>query len=300
LKKLGSWFVPYLMGLLIAFEGVALIVMARNVELVDVLELDQIVVMILGAVLFVLGMLLFIPLFPQMQKLSEWFMKRMQVVAAVAVLIISLIFMLLAAPTVVDGVGDVSKGWMVLATGQLFLLGIMAFVFLYYEPLSDRRMAWLEWMGMFASCLVITLGVIIFGMRGQLNIHGELRTGPEFMIIIGVALVALGLFEMMIFNRRREGRSEKSLETLDWAGIAVSVVIGVIGLIALVLTTSLTLDGNTYSVYWMLAAGMSMALLAPLLDYTQTMVAGREGWNMDLGLITTLLLLMAIPFAAAF
>lgn len=300
MKKLGSWFVPYLMGLLIAFEGVFLMVMARRVELVDVLKLDQLTVLVLGVVLLVLGMLLFIPVFPQLQKLSEWLMKRMQVGAAVGILLFSLVFLLIAAPAQVEGIGDLSKGWVVLAAGQLFLLGILAFVFMYYEPLTDRRMAWLEWLGMFSACLVITLGAIIFGMRGELNIHGVLRAGPELMVVVGVVLVALGLFEMMIFNRRREGESERSLELLDWAGIGVSVAIGAIGLILLMITTSISLDGNTYSVYWMLAASMSLVLLAPLLDYTQTVVAGREGWNMDLGLISTLLLLLVIPFAAAF
>lgn len=300
MKKLGSWFVPYLMGLIIAFEGVFLMVMARRVEFRDAFVLDQMVVLVLGVILFVLGMLLFIPVFPQLQKLSEWLMKRMQVGAAVGILLFSLVFLLIAAPAEVEGIGDLSKGWVVLAAGQLFLLGILAFVFMYYEPLTNRRLAWLEWMGMFSACLVIALGAIIFGMRGELNIHGVLRAGPELMVVVGVVLVALGLFEMMIFNRRREGESERSLELLDWAGIGVSVAIGAIGLILLMITTSISLDGNTYSVYWMLAASMALVLLAPLLDYTQTVVAGREGWNMDLGLISTLLLLLVIPFAAAF
>jgi len=50
----------------------------------------------------------------------------------------------------------------------------------------------------------------------------------------------------------------------------------------------------------MLMVSVSLALLGPILDYTQTVVAGKEGWNMDLGLISTLILLLAIPFAAAF
>jgi len=45
---------------------------------------------------------------------------------------------------------------------------------------------------------------------------------------------------------------------------------------------------------------MTLAILAPLLNYTQTVVAGREGWNMDIGLISTIILLMAVPFALAF
>ncbi len=300
MKKLGSWFVPYLMGLLIMFEGVALLVLAREVELVDVLVMDQMMTLVLGAVLFVLGLLLFVPLFPQLQRLSEVLMKRMQVVAAVAVLVIALVFLLIAAPAVVEGFGDIGKNWVVLAAAQLFLLGILAFVFLYYEPLANRRMAWLEWLGMFAACLVITEGIIIFGLRGELNVHGELVTGPVFMIVIGVVLVALGIFEMVIFNRRREGESEKALEMMDWAGVGVSIAIGALGLFGLMITTSMTLDGAIYNYYWLLVAGMVLALLAPLLNYTQTVVAGREGWNMDIGLITTIILLVAIPFAAAF
>jgi len=300
LKKLGSWFVPYLMGLLIMFEGVALVVLAREIELVDVLVMDQMMTLVLGAVLIVLGLLLFIPLFPQLQKLSESLMKRMQVVAAVAVLVISLVFLLIAAPAEVEGFGSYAKNWVVLAAAQLFLLGILAFVFLYYEPLANRRLAWLEWLGMFAACLVITEGIIIFGLRGELNVHGELVAGPVLMIIIGVVLVALGIMEMVIFNRRREGESEKTLEMIDWAGVGVSIAIGALGLFGLIITTSMTLDGTIYSYYWLLIAGMTLAILAPLLNYTQTVVAGREGWNMDIGLITTIVLLMAIPFAAAF
>ena len=300
MKKLGSWFVPYLMGLLIMFEGVALVVLAREIELVDVLVMDQMMTLVLGAVLIVLGLLLFIPLFPQLQKLSESLMKRMQVVAAVAVLVISLVFLLIAAPAEVEGFGSYAKNWVVLAAAQLFLLGILAFVFLYYEPLANRRLAWLEWLGMFAACLVITEGIIIFGLRGELNVHGELVAGPVLMIIIGVVLVALGIMEMVIFNRRREGESEKTLEMIDWAGVGVSIAIGALGLFGLVITTSMTLDGTIYSYYWLLIAGMTLAILAPLLNYTQTVVAGREGWNMDIGLITTIILLMAIPFAAAF
>jgi len=300
LKKLGSWFVPYLMGLLIVFEGVALVVLAREIELVDVLVMDQMMTMILGAVLIVLGLLLFIPVFPQLQKLSERLMKRMQVAAAVAVLVISLIFLLIAAPAEVEGYGSIGKNWVVLAAAQLFLLAILAFVFMYYEPLANRRLAWLEWLGMFAACLVITEGIVIFGLRGELNVHGQLTSGPVLMIVIGVVLVALGIMEMVIFNRRREGESEKALEMMDWAGLGVSIAIGAIGLFGLMITTSMTLDGAIYSYYWLLIAAMALALLAPLLNYTQTVVAGREGWNMDLGLITTILLLLAIPFAVAF
>jgi hypothetical protein len=300
LKKLGSWFVPYLMGLFIAFEGVALVVLARRVELVDVLVLDQMLVLVLGIVLFILGMLLFIPLFPQLQSLSEWMMKKMQITAAVGVLVIALIFLLLASPALVEGMDPIGKQWVVLAAAQLFLLGIMAFVFLYYEPLANPRMAWLEWLGMFSSCLVITVGVVIFGLRGDLNIHGELRTGPELMILVGVVLVALGLMEMVIFNRRREGQSEETLKMMDWAGMAISIVVGIIGLIGVVLATSMTLDGQTLGIYWLLTAGLLLALLGAFLDYTQMVVGGREGWTMDMGLLTTLILLAAIPFAAAF
>lgn len=300
MKKLGSWFVPYLMGLLIMFEGVALAVLAREIELVDVLVMDQMMTMLLGVVLIVLGLLLFVPLFPQLQRLNEALMKRMQVICAVAVLVISLIFLLIAAPAEVEGFGSYEKNWVVLAAAQLFLLGILAFVFLYYEPLADRRLAWLEWLGMFAACLVITEGIIIFGLRGDLNVHGQLEAGPVIMVVIGVVLVALGVIEMVIFNRRREGESEKVLEMMDWAAVGVSIGIGALGLFALMITTSLTLDGEVYSYYWLLIGGMALAILAPLLNYTQSVVAGREGWNMDIGLITTILLLLAIPFALAF
>ena len=219
MKKLGSWFVPYLMGLLIMFEGVALVVLAREIELVDVLVMDQMMTMVLGVVLIVLGLLLFVPLFPQLQRLNEALMKRMQVICAVAVLVISLIFLLIAAPAEVEGFGSYEKNWVVLAAAQLFLLGILAFVFLYYQPLANRRLAWLEWLGMFAACLVITEGIVIFGLRGELNVHGQLEAGPVFMVIIGVVLVALGIIEMVIVNRRREGESEKALEMMDWAGM---------------------------------------------------------------------------------
>lgn len=299
MKKLGSWFVPYLMGLLIMFEGVGLAVLAREVELVDVLVIDQMMTLVLGVVFIVLGLMLFIPVFPQLQRF-EALMKRVQLVAALAVLVITLIFLLIAAPADIEGVGTLGKNWVVLAVGQLFLLGMLAFVFLYYEPLTDRRMAWLEWLGMFAACLVVTAGAVIFGMRGQLNVHGQMETGPVFMTVTGVVLIALGILELIIFNRRQEGMPEKLLEMMDWAGMGVSIVIGALGLFGLTITTSMTLDGAVYSYYWMLMAAMSLALLAPLLNYTQTMVAGREGWNMDLGLITTIVLLMAIPFAAAF
>ena len=300
MNKLGSWFVPYLMGLLIMFEGVALVVLAREIELVDALVLDQMMTLVLGAALIVLGLLLFVPIFPQLQKLSEVFMKRMQVVAALAVLVIALIFLLIAAPAVVEDIGTFGKNWVVLAAAQLFLLGILAFVFLYYQPLANRRLAWLEWLGMFASCLVITEGIVIFGLRGELNVHGEMETGPIFMIVIGVVLVALGIFEMVIFNRRREGESEKVLEIMDWAGLAISIVIGAIGLFGLTITTSMTLDGSVYSYYWLLLAAMTLTIVAPLLNYTQTVVAGRDGWHTDIGLITTIILLIAIPLAAAF
>lgn len=300
MKKLGSWFVPYLMGLLIMFEGVALAVLAREIELLDVLVMDQMMTLVLGVVLIVLGLMLFVPLFPQLQRLSEELMKRMQVGAAVAVLVISLIFLLMAAPAEIEGFGSYGKNWVVLAAAQLFLLGTLAFVFLYYEPLTNRRMAWLEWLGMFAACLVITEGIIIFGLRGELNVHGEMEAGPIFMIVIGVVLVALGIFEMVIFNRRREGESEKALEMMDWGGLVASIAIGAVGLFVLTITTSMTLDGRIYRYYWLLIAGMVLAVLAPLLNYTQTVVAGREGWHMDIGLIATIVLLMAIPFAAAF
>lgn len=299
MKKLGSWFVPYLMGLLIAIEGVALMVFARKVEFVDVLVLDQLMVMVVGVVLLIMGLILFVPLFPQLQK-KEWLLKKMQIFAAVMVLAISLIFLLLAAPVNMDGMDQLGKEWVVLIAGQLFLLGIMAFVYLYYEPLANRRLAWLEWLGMFASCLVITEGVVIFGLRGQLNIHGELRTGPEFMILFGVIVVALGIVEMVIFNRRREDQSEKTMDMLDWAGMLVSIIISVIGLITLVVATSMTLDGRTFGILWLLLAGFQLALLGSLLNYTQTVVGQREGLIMDLGLITTIALLIAIPFAAAF
>jgi hypothetical protein len=87
---------------------------------------------------------------------------------------------------------------------------------------------------------------------------------------------------------------------MDWAGIIVSLAIGANGLFGLTITTSMTMDGRIYSYYWLLIASMTLAILAPLLNYTQTVVAGREGWNMDIGLISTIILLMAVPFALAF
>ncbi len=299
MKKLGSWFMPYLMGLLIAIEGAALIILSRKVEFVDVLVLDQMLVMVLGVVFFVLGMLLFVPLFPQWQgKVSENILKKVQLSSAMAVLMITLIFLLIASPAIVEGVGDIGKQWVVLVTSEMFLLGILAYVFLYYEPLANRRLAWLEWLGMFAACLVITEGAIIFGLRGDLNIHGEMRVGSEFMIVIGIILVVLGIFEMLIFNRRREGESEKVIKIVDWAGLAVSMAIGAIGLIALVLATSITLGGQTLGIMWLVVGGLQLALLGALLNYTQAIVGGREGWNMDIGLITTIMLLIMIPIAA--
>ena len=287
---------PYLMGLLVAFEGVALIVLARRVELVDVMVMDRTIVMVLGLALFILGMVLFIPLFPQLQRAGERLMWRLQVGAAVTIIAISLLFLAMAAPIIIEGVGSIGKRYAVLATAQLFFLGITALVFLFYEAAQDRRKAWLEWVGILASCLVMTEGVVIFGLRGDLNIHGQLEAGPAFMTVIGIALVALGVIEVVVFNRRREG-TERAIELLDWSGVAVSVVIGALGLFALTLVTSMTLDGVIYDYYWLLAAGLVPGLLGPLLDYTQTMVSDREGPTMDVGLVTTIGLLIAIPIA---
>ncbi|HOE53072.1 MAG TPA: hypothetical protein PKO24_05510 [Methanomassiliicoccales archaeon] len=296
MRKLGSWFMPYLMGLLVAFEGVALIVLARRVELVDVMVMDRTIVMVLGLALFILGMVLFVPLFPQLQRAGERLMWRLQVGAAVTIIAISLLFLAMAAPIIIEDVGSIGKRYAVLATAQLFFLGITALVFLFYEAAQDRRKAWLEWVGILASCLVMTEGVVIFGLRGDLNIHGQLEAGPAFMTVIGIALVALGVIEVVVFNRRREG-TERAIELLDWSGVAVSVVIGALGLFALTLVTSMTLDGVIYDYYWLLAAGLVPGLLGPLLDYTQTMVSDREGPTMDVGLVTTIGLLIAIPIA---
>ncbi len=287
---------PYLMGLLVAFEGVALIVLARRVELVDVMVMDRTIVMVLGLALFILGMVLFIPLFPQLQRAGERLMWRLQVGAAVTIIAISLLFLAMAAPIIIEGVGSIGKRYAVLATAQLFFLGITALVFLFYEAAQDRRKAWLEWVGILASCLVMTEGVVIFGLRGDLNIHGQLEAGPAFMTVIGIVLVALGVIEVVVFNRRREG-TDRAIELLDWSGVAVSVVIGALGLFALTLVTSMTLDGVIYDYYWLLAAGLVPGLLGPLLDYTQTMVSDREGPTMDVGLVTTIGLLIAIPIA---
>jgi len=287
---------PYLMGLLVAFEGVALIVLARRVEIVDVMVMDRTIVMVLGLALFILGMVLFIPLFPQLQRAGERLMWRLQVGAAVTIIAISLLFLAMAAPIIIEGVGSIGKRYAVLATAQLFFLGITALVFLFYEAAQDRRKAWLEWVGILASCLVMTEGVVIFGLRGDLNIHGQLEAGPAFMTVIGIVLVALGVIEVVVFNRRREG-TERAIELLDWSGVAVSVVIGALGLFALTLVTSMTLDGVIYDYYWLLAAGLVPGLLGPLLDYTQTMVSDREGPTMDVGLVTTIGLLIAIPIA---
>ena len=287
---------PYLMGLLVAFEGVALIVLARRVELVDVMVMDRTIVMVLGLALFILGMVLFVPLFPQLQRAGERLMWRLQVGAAVTIIAISLLFLAMAAPIIIEDVGSIGKRYAVLATAQLFFLGITALVFLFYEAAQDRRKAWLEWVGILASCLVMTEGVVIFGLRGDLNIHGQLEAGPAFMTVIGIVLVALGVIEVVVFNRRREG-TDRAIELLDWSGVAVSVVIGALGLFALTLVTSMTLDGVIYDYYWLLAAGLVPGLLGPLLDYTQTMVSDREGPTMDVGLVTTIGLLIAIPIA---
>ncbi len=287
---------PYLMGLLVAFEGVALIVLARRVELVDVMVMDRTIVMVLGLALFILGMVLFVPLFPQLQRAGERLMWRLQVGAAVTIIAISLLFLAMAAPIIIEGVGSIGKRYAVLATAQLFFLGITALVFLFYGAAQDRRKAWLEWVGILASCFVMTEGIVIFGLRGDLNIHGQLEAGPAFMTVIGIALVAVGVIEVVVFNRRREG-TERAIELLDWSGVAVSVVIGALGLFALTLVTSMTLDGVIYDYYWLLAAGLVPGLLGPLLDYTQTMVSDREGPTMDVGLVTTIGLLIAIPIA---
>jgi hypothetical protein len=223
-------------------------------------------------------------------------MWRLQVGAAVTIIAISLLFLAMAAPIIIEDVGSIGKRYAVLATAQLFFLGITALVFLFYEAAQDRRKAWLEWVGILASCLVMTEGVVIFGLRGDLNIHGQLEAGPAFMTVIGIALVALGVIEVVVFNRRREG-TERAIELLDWSGVAVSVVIGALGLFALTLVTSMTLDGVIYDYYWLLAAGLVPGLLGPLLDYTQTMVSDREGPTMDVGLVTTIGLLIAIPIA---
>jgi hypothetical protein len=195
---------------------------------------------------------------------------------------------------------QIGKEWVVLISAQLFLLGAMSFVFMNYEPLVDRRLARLEWLGSFASCLVITAGAVIFGLRGDLNIHGQLRVGPEIMIVFSVILAALGIVELFIFNRRQEGQSDKLMGILDWAGMGVSIVIGAIGLIILVVATSMTLDGRIYGILWLLLTGLLLVLLGSLLNYAQTVVGQREGLVMDLGLVTTISLLIAVPFAIAF
>jgi len=299
MKKLGSWFVPYLMGLFLALEGAAIIAMAGRVELIDVLTLDKMSIMMIGAVLLVLGLLMFIPIIPSLRKkVGEGGFKKVQIGAAILVMLASLMLILIASPTYIEGIGFVNKHWVVLAASQLFLLGLMAFVFSYYVPLEDPHLAWMEWLGMFASCMVIIEGIVIFGLRAQLNIHGVFRTGPEFMTIVGVALVALGLMEMVIFNRRQEGRSEMALNVLNWAGIILSVVIGAVGIAAIAMATSMTLGGVTFGIVWLLIAGFQLAILGALLDYTQTLVGGNEGRAPDVGLITTILMLVALPIAA--
>ncbi|MCX6651273.1 MAG: hypothetical protein NT131_06430 [Methanomassiliicoccales archaeon] len=299
MKKIGSWFVPYLMGLLIAVEGAVIIDMAGRVELVDVLTLDKMAAMLVGVVLLLLGLLMFVPIIPSFKKkMGEGTVKRLQIAAAVIILLASLMLILIAVPANVEGIGYLGKHWVVLAGAQLFLLGLLAFVFSYYVPLEDPHMGWMEWLGMFASCLVIIEGIVIFGLRATLNIHAKLRTGPEFMTIAGVILVALGLIEMVIFNRRQEGRSERALNMLNWAGIVLSVVIGALGIITIALSTSMTLGGVTFGIQWLLLAGVQLAILGALLDYTQTLVGGNEGRAPDVGLMTTILMLIAIPIAA--
>ncbi len=76
----------------------------------------------------------------------------------------------------------------------------------------------------------------------------------------------------------------------------MSVVIGIIGLVMLILTTS-DQPGRQDMGSIDAEVSVSLALLGPILDYTQTR-SRKGGGNMDLPIST--LILLAIPFAAAF
>ena len=57
-------------------------------ELIDVLTLDKMSIMMIGAVLLVLGLLLFIPIIPSLRKkVGEGGAKKVQIGAAVVVML---------------------------------------------------------------------------------------------------------------------------------------------------------------------------------------------------------------------
>ena len=165
-------------------------------------------------------------------------------------------FLLMASPATIEDIGGIDKQWVVLAAAQLFLLGVLAFVFLYYEPLANRRLAWLEWLGMFSACLVMTEGDrhLRYARRperprraeGRTHLHDHDRSGWPY----------LGLLEVVIFNRRREGQLGEDPGDSGLGRDGVSVTIGALGLFALYITTSMTLDGMNYGYQWLLMAGM--------------------------------------------
>lgn len=287
------------MGIIILIEGIAIAAFARGVEFIDVITLDKMLVMVLGVALVVLGLLLTLPVLPFWKEdTRDGFLKKLQIGAGAAALLLSLVFLFISSEANVDGVGEVRKLMIAIIPIQLFFLSILALVFINYEPLEVRSLSRIEWLGHFSSCVVMVLGAALFGLRGELNVHGEIQVSAVVMGATGIIIMVLGLVEVIIFSRRREGVSESIIKITDWASIPVSILIGVIGLIILVITTSITLDGTTYGYAWMLSWGLLLALLGAVLNYANGLVAQREGWHMDIILITTIALLVMMPLAA--
>lgn len=290
---------PSLMGLIILIEGISLAVFARGVEYIDVITLDKTMISILGVAVVIIGLLLLLPVLPFWKEdTRDNLLKKLQIGSAAAALLLSIVFLLISSEANVEDIGGIRKLIIAIAPIQLFFLSTLALVFLNYEPLESRNLSRIEWLGHFSSCVVMVLGAAIFGLRGELNIHGEMQVGPEAMAVFGVILIALGLVEFVIFSRRREGVSESIIKIADWASIPVSIMIGVLGMALLVLTTSITLDGDTYGFAWMLAWGLLLSLMGAALNYANGVVAQREGWHMDIILVTTIAMLVMTPIAA--
>jgi hypothetical protein len=299
LKKARRCIVPSLMGIIILIEGIAMAAFARGVEFIDVITLDKMLVLVLGVALAVLGLLLVLPVLPFWKDdARDGILKKVQIGAAAAALLLSLAFLFIVSEANVDGVGEVSKMTMAIIPIQMFFLSILALVFINYEPLESRGLSRIEWLGHFSACAVMVLGAAVFGLRGELNVHGELQISAVVMGVTGIVIMVLGLVEVIIFSRRREGVSESIIMITDWASIPVSIMISVIGLMVLVVTTSITLDGTTYGYIWMLLLGLLLALLGAVLNYANGLVAQREGWHMDIILVTTIAILVMTPLAA--
>jgi len=287
------------MGIIILIEGIVMAAFARGVEFIDVITLDKMLVLVLGVALAVLGLLLILPILPFWKEdTRNGFLKKIQIGAAAAALLLSIVFLFIASEANVDGVGEVKKLTIAIIPIQMFFLSILALVFINYEPLEVRGLSRIEWLGHFSACVVMVLGAGVFGLRGELNIHGELQVSAVVMGVSGIVIMVLGLVEIIVFSRRREGVAESIIKITDWMSIPVSILIGVIGLMALVLTTSITLDGTTYGYFWMLSWGLLLALMGAVLNYANGLVAQREGWHMDIILVTTIAILVMMPLAA--